>query len=120
MYYVQAGLRDKIRNWLSKLDKVLQKMDKETEDFSKFQIKRTKDDVEGQTQYQVDLVNRETKKQNKMLVILVPQDDGKYTVKFKLDINKKVAPVKNVPEDKLTMVIEETAKFYYGLNTKLS
>lgn len=121
MYYVQAGLKDKIRQWLSKIDKVLDKLNKETESFSEFGITRdksaSKDDA---VVYEVKLVNRQSKQRNVMKVKLIPEDTGKYTMQFKLDNGKRVKPVEHAPEKELARVIEEVAEYYYGMGTKIS
>lgn len=121
MYYVQAGLKDKIRQWLSKIDKVLDKLNKETESFSEFGITRdksaSKDDA---VVYEVKLVNRQSKQRNVMKVKLIPEDNGKYTMQFKLDNGKRVKPVEHAPEKELARVIEEVAEYYYGMGTKIS
>lgn len=119
MYYVQAGLKDKIRQWLSKIDKVLDKLNKETESFSELAIKRLDSD-DDTLKYEVNLINRKSNKRNKMIVRLTPEDNGKYTVAFKLDINKRVKSVEHTPESQLTHVIEEIAEYYYGLDTKIA
>lgn len=121
MYYVQAGLKDKIRQWLSKIDKVLDKLNKETKSFSEFGITRDKSaSNDDAIVYEVKLVNRQSKQRNVMKVKLIPEDTGKYTMQFKLDNGKRVKPVEHAPEKELARVIEEVAEYYYGMGTKIS